>query len=197
MVTRREFMAASGTMAGAAGAASLGAGTASAATPAPGPFRHGVASGDPLADRVILWTRVSPRRPRTTPVRWLIAEDAALRRVVNQGVVSALPERDFTVKVDADGLQPGRSYWYRFEAEGAAAPPAAPARCPRWTSIGSGSRSRAAPTTRPASSTPTHALRSATISTPCSTSATTSTSIRPTPTAATRRWAGFTVRRAS
>jgi alkaline phosphatase D len=120
MVTRREFIAASSAIA-AAGA--LTGNTADAAGPrgtseVRGPFRHGVASGDPLEDRVILWTRITPKRPRPVAVRWVIAEDERLRQVVNQGVVTALPDRDFTVKVDADGLQAGRTYWYRFEAEG-------------------------------------------------------------------------------
>lgn len=106
-------------------AAAAGAGVANAARPAPtaqGLFRHGVASGDPLEDRVILWTRVTPERQQPVAVRWTIGTDERLRHVVNQGVVTALPERDFTVKVDADGLQPGRRYWYRFEADGTQSP---------------------------------------------------------------------------
>jgi alkaline phosphatase D len=87
-----------------------------------GLFRHGVASGDPLEDRVILWTRVTPGGQQPVAVRWAIGTDERLRHVVNQGVATALPGRDFTVKVDADGLQPGRAYWYRFEAEGAQSP---------------------------------------------------------------------------
>ena len=73
-------------------------------------FRHGVASGDPLTDRVILWTRVTPPAPqRRQPVdvRWQIATDERLSNVVARGTAQASAERDFTVKVDAGGLAPG------------------------------------------------------------------------------------------
>lgn len=81
-------------------------------------FRHGVASGDPLADRVILWTRVTPRPGRTDPVRvtWWVAMDSAPRDVVAEGSTTASAQRDFTVKVDAAGLQPGRTWYYGFRA---------------------------------------------------------------------------------
>jgi alkaline phosphatase D len=83
--------------------------------PAP-PFRHGVASGDPLADRVILWTRVTPDDPAATPdVRWLIATNPELTDVVGGGMVRTAAARDFTVKVDVAGLEPGRTYYYAFE----------------------------------------------------------------------------------
>lgn len=89
-------------------------------------FQHGVASGDPLGDRVVLWTRVTtpPTRSATGPVEvtWQIAEDDALTRVVAGGRTQARPERDFTVKVDAAGLQPGRPYFYAFEAGGQRSP---------------------------------------------------------------------------
>jgi alkaline phosphatase D len=82
-------------------------------------FRHGVASGDPLADRVILWTRVTPNEapPRTAvDVEWSIATDPAMERVVARGNARTTAERDFSVKIDAGGLQPGRTYYYAFEA---------------------------------------------------------------------------------
>ncbi len=89
------------------------------------PFRHGVASGDPLADRVILWTRVSPFRERLgEPVEthWWLARDAQGQDVVAGGDVEARPERDYTVKVDAGGLEPGRSYYYGFLSSGVRSP---------------------------------------------------------------------------
>src|SRR4051812_35964295 len=70
-------------------------------------FRHGVASGDPLTDRVILWTRVTPpagEDAKPVDVRWLVATDPALTRVVRKGTARTSAERDFTVKVDAGGL---------------------------------------------------------------------------------------------
>lgn len=81
-------------------------------------FAHGVASGDPLADRVVLWTRVSVE-PNTTPVvEWIVADDPMLRTIVARGRVRALPARDHTVKVDVPGLEPGTTYYYGFAIEG-------------------------------------------------------------------------------
>lgn len=77
-------------------------------------FAHGVASGDPLADRVILWTRVTPRLLEPVELMWQIANDGAFTDVVRSGTVRATPEADFTAKVDAAGLAPGRLYHYRF-----------------------------------------------------------------------------------
>ena len=89
-------------------------------------FRHGVASGDPLADRVMLWTRVTPPPTRSAigpiEVAWQIASDERLTDVVARGTAPAAPERDFTVKVDAAGLQPGRTYHYAFVAGGQQSP---------------------------------------------------------------------------
>lgn len=86
-------------------------------------FEHGVASGDPLQRRVILWTRVTPERtPRRLYVGWVVARDPAMRHVVERGVARTGPERDYTVKVDADGLRPGTTYYYRFFSRGVASP---------------------------------------------------------------------------
>ncbi len=82
------------------------------------PFLHGVASGDPLTDRVILWTRVTPPQNWTGPVSvsWEVAADLQFTQVVASGTTSTDADRDYTVKVDATGLQPGQWYWYRFQA---------------------------------------------------------------------------------
>jgi alkaline phosphatase D len=79
-------------------------------------FRHGVASGDPLADRVILWTRITPLQPLEGKVRvdYVVARDAALQDVVITGSSRTDASRDFTVKVDVTGLAPGQTYHYRF-----------------------------------------------------------------------------------
>lgn len=82
-------------------------------------FTHGVASGDPLADRVILWTRALGRGGAPMRVEWVVARDPGLRRVVSRGRAWALPANDWTVKVDAAGLAPGRTYYYGFAARGA------------------------------------------------------------------------------
>jgi alkaline phosphatase D len=86
-------------------------------------FRHGVASGDPQADRVVLWTRVTPRSgtgPQT--VSWLVARDTKLSQVVARGEVQTGAARDFTVKVDATELDSATTYYYRFESGGEQSP---------------------------------------------------------------------------
>jgi alkaline phosphatase D len=89
-------------------------------------FRHGVASGDPLTDRVMLWTRVTAPASRgaTGPidVQWVVASDEALQQVVARGTSQAAVERDFTVKIDAGGLGPGRTYYYAFTTGGERSP---------------------------------------------------------------------------
>jgi alkaline phosphatase D len=93
-----------------------------AATPRdldPAPFHFGVASGDPLHDRVLIWTRAAPRaKSSAVDVRWTVARDPDLRRVVRRGRVVALAENDHTVTVDVAGLDPGTRYYYGFEALG-------------------------------------------------------------------------------
>ena len=78
-------------------------------------FLHGVASGDPLEDRVVLWTRITAEAT-TAPiaVRWDVATDPAFKAIVRQGQATATPARDYTVKVDVTGLKPATDYFYRF-----------------------------------------------------------------------------------
>lgn len=86
-------------------------------------FLHGVASGDPLADRVILWTRVTPRSTKSTVlVEYELSLDPRMRRVVKRGRVRTNEEFDHTVKVDATGLRPDTTYYYRFTARGETSP---------------------------------------------------------------------------
>ena len=93
-------------------------------------FQHGVASGDPLPDSVVLWTRVTPT-PDAVPgsgiggkviVRWEVATDERFRAVVRRGRLVTGSARDHTVKLDARGLEPERWYWYRFTALGRTSP---------------------------------------------------------------------------
>jgi alkaline phosphatase D len=79
-------------------------------------FAHGVASGDPQGDRVIIWTRVTADRAGAVPVRWIVARNRALTDVVKTGIVEANAGRDYTVKVDVTGLRPGAPYFYGFRA---------------------------------------------------------------------------------
>jgi len=86
-------------------------------------FLHGVASGDPLHDRVILWTRITPQQ-WTDEVQgcWYMATDAKMKRICCSGGFATDITRDFTVKIDACGLEPGKTYYYRFETRGSASP---------------------------------------------------------------------------
>jgi len=79
-------------------------------------FQHGVASGDPLPDRVILWTRVTPLSG-TGPVtvKWDVTEAGAAAPAASGEFVTS-EARDYTVKVDATGLKPATEYTYRFAA---------------------------------------------------------------------------------
>ena len=87
-------------------------------------FLHGVASGDPDADSVLLWTRVTPKSANAgnIPISWEIAGDAAFRRIVSRGAIETHADRDFTAKVVAAGLRPGTEYFYRFHAGNAMSP---------------------------------------------------------------------------
>ncbi|MBX3275008.1 MAG: alkaline phosphatase D family protein [Sandaracinaceae bacterium] len=90
-------------------------------------FEHGVASGDPLADAVVLWTRVTPGGPDEAPeeryeVRYEVARDPRFEAVVVADVTSAEARRDWTVKLDVGGLAPATTYYYRFHARGDVSP---------------------------------------------------------------------------
>lgn len=85
------------------------------------PFYHGVASGDPLQDRVIIWTRVTPETMDGSPIEvaYFVGTDAELTNIVQTGTFTTGPERDYTVKVDVTGLESGTTYYYAFSANGA------------------------------------------------------------------------------
>jgi alkaline phosphatase D len=89
-----------------------------AVDPALEPFYHGVASGDPLADRVIIWTRVTPDSTVSGPVivSWRIALDTGMMQTVQAGSLITSASADYTVKVDVTGLQPATTYYYEFTA---------------------------------------------------------------------------------
>ena len=79
-------------------------------------FLHGVASGDPLSDSIVLWTRITHRfEPETTQVRWVVL-DAEARREVASSTALATASSDFTIKVIVDDLLPATEYTYFFEA---------------------------------------------------------------------------------
>jgi len=137
-LTRREFffLAAMAAVAGCDGGDSptLVADDATGAERTPGsqagsaelaawPFALGVASGDPLSDRVVIWTRLAypgrvPRRlsRAAVPLTWEMAADEDFRAVIASGRALARPELAHAVHVDVGGLDPDRWYWYRFVA---------------------------------------------------------------------------------
>ncbi|TQL23035.1 alkaline phosphatase [Streptomyces sp. SLBN-134] len=108
-------------------AAAVPARAAAAQAPA---FLHGVASGDPLPDGVLLWTRVTPVPEATagsglgpdTEVSWTVARDKAFTDVVARGSAVATAASDHTVKADIRGLRPATDYWFRFSAGGTDSP---------------------------------------------------------------------------
>jgi alkaline phosphatase D len=118
MLTRRDFLASSLAL----GAYPLVGRTQNASSNPV--FRHGVASGDPLTDRVILWTRVTPatRETGSIEVEWTVARNPDMSRVVGRGSIPTSAERDYTVKIDASALEPGATYYYRFTARGEESP---------------------------------------------------------------------------
>ncbi len=83
------------------------------------PFVYGVASGDPLEDRIILWTKiqVADTTIEAYNLKWQIADDAAFSSIINEGNLFAEKKHDYTAKVDATGLSAGSDYFYRFMFE--------------------------------------------------------------------------------
>jgi alkaline phosphatase D len=122
--TRRRLLAAGAAVSGALAAGQLTTATAAGAAPrrlSTDPFTCGIASGDPLTDAVVIWTRLAtdplngggmPNVP--VAVEWEVAEDQRFGTVVRSGAALAQPEFGHSVHVDVTGLQPGRDYWYRF-----------------------------------------------------------------------------------
>ena|SRR5690349_5677320 len=84
------------------------------------PFTLGIASGDPTAIGVVLWTRLATRPLEATggmpqqpiDVQWVIAKDENMTQIVQQGAVTALPELAHSVHVEVNGLKPATWYWY-------------------------------------------------------------------------------------
>ncbi|MGB7408996.1 MAG: alkaline phosphatase D family protein [Pontixanthobacter sp.] len=97
---------------GGALAAGLAAIPVSASGSTIGGFAYGVASGEPSANSVLLWTRYGAAQDIS--IRWELADDLDFSRIVASGEVTAAPEQDFCVKPVATGLQPDSWYYYRF-----------------------------------------------------------------------------------
>jgi alkaline phosphatase D len=93
------------------------------------PFSLGVASGDPVADGIVLWTRLAPdpangggMEPAPVEVRWEIANDDQFKTVVQSGSEIATADLAHSVHVDVSGLEPASDYFYRFSAGGEVSP---------------------------------------------------------------------------
>ena len=93
------------------------------------PFTLGVASGEPLPDGVVLWTRLAPdplngggMPAEDVAVTYTIATDAALQNVVRQDTAIAPAAMGHSVHIEVSGLESDRDYWYRFEAGGETSP---------------------------------------------------------------------------
>lgn len=91
------------------------------------PFTLGIASGSPTTTGFVLWTRLAPAPlagggmgAESVEVRWEVAHDEKFSRIAKQGMATAVAERAHTLHVEADGLEPGRGYFYRFIAGGEA-----------------------------------------------------------------------------
>ncbi len=122
--TRRQFLTWSALVGALAFTPQLRPGTARAQSVVPPdyPFRLGVASGDPLPDSVVLWTRLAtdpfaPQgglTPGVVPVRWQIANDDRFADVAQEGVDLATEFDGWSLHIDVKGLDAGREYFYRF-----------------------------------------------------------------------------------
>jgi alkaline phosphatase D len=94
------------------------------------PFSLGVASGEPTASGMVLWTRLAPRpldpdgglSPESIRVQWEVASDEAMKNIVQKGSAVATPQLGHSVHVEVDGLKPDRWYWYRFRSGDATSP---------------------------------------------------------------------------
>ncbi|MEM7666311.1 MAG: alkaline phosphatase D family protein [Pseudomonadota bacterium] len=88
------------------------------------PFQLGIASGEPVADGFVIWTRLAPdpfeigygMPAAAVEVDWQVAKDERMEDVVASGTALARPELGHSVHVEVGGLEPGRPYWYRFVA---------------------------------------------------------------------------------
>ena len=122
-MSRRNFLLATGSLTGLTLAQARLRPTLSFRKYSGYPFSLGVASGDPMPDSVVLWTRLAPNPLRSTsmppvnvPVMWQIATDEKMGRVVAKGEAIATPELAHSIRVVVNGLESDRWYWYQFKA---------------------------------------------------------------------------------
>ncbi|MCG8441034.1 MAG: alkaline phosphatase D family protein [Caulobacterales bacterium] len=123
IISRRQALRGGLALAGGAAAASC-ASNVELADATAASFGHGVASGDPHADSVVIWTRITPEDDSVAKAaaRWQIARDRDFDDIVAEGAAPTDAARDFTVKAVVTGLEPGSVYFYRFLAGEAVSP---------------------------------------------------------------------------
>lgn len=93
-------------------------------------FLHGIASGDPLPDGMLLWTRITPApdavpgsgKGPDTAVSWEVAEDKGFTKIVARGTTTSKASSDHTVKVDVRGLRPATVHYFRFTSGASVSP---------------------------------------------------------------------------
>jgi alkaline phosphatase D len=130
MTTRRKFLAATLAVTGAGLLPARHARPAESIRFSTNPFSLGIASGYPTPDGIVLWTRLAlaplepggGMPPEVVAVDWAIATDERMHSVVQHGTDYATPEWAHSIHVEPSGLDPGRDYWYRFEAGGVRSP---------------------------------------------------------------------------
>jgi alkaline phosphatase D len=132
--TRRQVLLAGTAAIGAAtvGGTGLAQATGAGRGVIRAPFQLGVASGDPLPDGVVLWTRLAPEPltedgfggmpDRIVPVQWQVATDEKFTDVVAEGTEQTARESAHSVHVEVSGLRPGADYFYRFRVDGEISP---------------------------------------------------------------------------
>ena len=123
MLNRRAFLLSGLAMYGASARGLLAGGALQRPAFSTSPFTLGVASGDPSADGVVLWTRLASDPLNgggmgTTPVQveWQVATDEKMTNVVKRGTATATAQWAHSVHVEVSGLDPHTWYWYRFRA---------------------------------------------------------------------------------
>jgi alkaline phosphatase D len=129
-ISRRLFLAHGAALAALPSLAARTAAADKKVTFAADPFALGVASGDPDAASVVLWTKLAPKpldpdggmKPEPVPVAWAVAEDEGMKKVVARGTATATPQLGHAVHAEAGGLKPDRWYFYRFTAGDAQSP---------------------------------------------------------------------------
>jgi alkaline phosphatase D len=127
--TRRNFLIGAGTLTGLAIAGGWSDRVVAQPKFSAYPFSLGVASGEPLPDSVVIWTRLAPNPLTGTelpavniPVEWQVATDAKMGKVIAKGTTLATPELGHSVHVVVQRLEPDRYYWYQFKTGGEISP---------------------------------------------------------------------------